>query len=126
MISISLNQTESEKRLHRILYYVKVLRLLILNFVLMCLAVVLYVAFGITGLYPAATYQINALRSHINDPERYLYILTFVIIFLLGTAFSVWLYISIIRVWRKSLKAQVIFYVICCPVFVRPCAAVSF
>jgi hypothetical protein len=95
---------------------VKVLRLLILNFVLMCLAVVLYVAFGITGLYPAATYQINVLRSHINDPERYLYILTFVIIFLLGTAFSVWLYISIIRVWRKSLKAQVIFYVICCPV----------
>ena len=54
MISISLNQTESEKRLHRILCFVKFLRALILNWVLIVLAIALYMAFGITGLYPAA------------------------------------------------------------------------
>jgi hypothetical protein len=52
MISISLNQTESEKRLNRILYYVKVLRAEILNLLLIFLAIALYIAFGITGVYP--------------------------------------------------------------------------
>jgi hypothetical protein len=116
MISISLNQTESEKRLHRILYYVKVLRLLFLNFVLTFLAIALYMAFGITGLYPMAEDQINSIRPHMDQPERYSYILGFVVICLLLGFFFVWLYISIIRVWRRSLKAQTIFYVICMPV----------
>src|SRR5436190_19617689 len=115
MMSISLNQTESEKRLHRILYYVKVLRALTLNFVLTFLAIALYMAFGITRLYPMAEDPINNLRSHMDNPERYSYILGFFMTFLLGIAFLVWLYISITRVWRKSLKAQSIFWVIVIP-----------
>jgi hypothetical protein len=123
VISISLNQTESEKRLHRILYFVKYLRAMILNFVLTVLAIALYMTFGITGLYPGAEDTVNALRAQMDHPERYGGQLNpyFVPIVSTGTvlfliAFFVWLYISITRVWRKSLKAQSIFSVIGIPV----------
>ena len=116
MISISLNQTESEKRLHRILYYVKVLRVGTLNSVLIFLAVALYLAFGITHLHPLAEDPINGLRSHADDPERYVYVLATLVTFLLGFAFLIWLNMSITRVWRKSLKAQSLFLVILSPV----------
>src|SRR5215813_2586979 len=112
MTNISLNQTESEKRLHRILYYVKVLRAATLNLVLISLAIVLYMVFGISGLYPMAEDTINFLRPHMDDSERYAYILMILITLLLGIAIVVWFYVSIVRVWRKSLKAQVIFGVI--------------
>jgi hypothetical protein len=112
MTSVSLNQTESEKRLHRILYYVKVLRAAIVYIVLTILAIAFYLAFGISGLYPMAEDTINFLRAHMDGPERYGYILGIVITLLLGIAFVVWLYISIVRVWRKSLKAQMIFGVV--------------
>jgi hypothetical protein len=114
MTSISLNQTESEKRLHRILYYVKVLRAMILHGVLIILAIAFYLAFGITGLYPMAEDAINNyLRPHMDDPDRYAYILESFIIFFVATALLVLSYISITRVWRKSLKAVSIFSVIC-------------
>ncbi len=113
MISISLNQTESEKRLNRILYYVKVLRAQILNVFLIFLAIALYIAFGITGVYPSEEDAINSLRPHMDQPDRYAYILAIFVTFSLLIGFVVWLYISIVRVWRKSLKAQVIFGVIC-------------
>ncbi len=113
MISISLNQTESEKRLHRILYYVKFLRALILHCVLIILAIAFYIAFGITGLYPMAADTINSLRLHMDDPDRYGYILVIFITFFLIIALLVWSYISITRFWRKSLKAVSIFGVIC-------------
>ncbi len=112
MIRISLDQTESEKRLHRILYFVKVLRTLILNSVLIFFAIALYMAFRITGVYPLAEDAINNLRPHMDDPERYGYILVTFMTFLLVIAVLVWLYISIVRVWRKSLKAQSIVVVI--------------
>jgi hypothetical protein len=111
MTSISLNQTESEKRLHRILYYVKVLRAEILYGGLIILATAFYVAFGIT-VYPIPEDTINQLRRHMDDPERYAYILGFFMTFLLMIALLVWSYISIVRVWRKSLKAVSIFGVI--------------
>jgi hypothetical protein len=115
MISISLNQTESEKRLHRILYYVKVLRALCLNFVLIFLAFTLYIAFGITGLHPMAEDLINSLRSEQDHTQRYANTLAMFVVFLLGIAFLVWLYMSITRVLRKSLKAQSLFWVVCIP-----------
>jgi hypothetical protein len=119
MISISLNQTESERRLHRILYFVKFLRAMILNSVLTALAIALYMAFGVTRLYPGAKDMVNALRNQVNHPEQYGgqsgpyfigIIVTFTVLFLI--AFFVWLYISITRVWRKSLKVQSIFLMI--------------
>jgi hypothetical protein len=117
MISISLNQTESEKRLNRILYYVKVLRAQILNVLLIFLAIALYIAFGITGVYPTEEDAINSLRPHMDQPDRYAYILAMFVTFPLLIGFVVWLYISIVRVWRKSLKAQVIFGVIIILIF---------
>src|SRR4029453_3904063 len=113
MISISLNQTESEKRLHRILYFVKYLRALILNWVLIVLAIALYIAFGITGLYPAADDTLNGLRGLMSQLDPYFVPIAFEGFLI---ALFIWLYISITRVWRKSLKAQVILFVICCPV----------
>ena len=124
MTSISLNQTESEKRLHRILYFVKYLRAMILNFVLISLAVALYIAFGITGLYPMAEDTVNALRAQMDHPERYGGHLGPYFFAIVGTAtvlfmiaFFVFIYISITRVWRKSLKAQSIVFVICILLF---------
>ena len=106
MISISLNQTESEKRLHRILYYVKFLRALILHCVLIVLAIALYMAFGITGLYPVAQDAINALRAQQSQSDSYILAICVTSLCLLFIAFFVWFYISIIRVKRKSLKIQ--------------------
>ena len=63
MTSISLNQTESEKRLHRILWFVEFLRASILHLILFSLAIGLYIAFGITGLYPVANTTIDYLRA---------------------------------------------------------------
>jgi len=112
MTSISLNQTESEKRLNRILYYIKFLRASILYFILAIVAVALYLAFGITGLIPSAEGAIKLVRSYADDPERYVYFLFAFITVLLLTALLVWSYISITRVWRKSLKVVSIFGVI--------------
>ena len=110
MTSISLNQTESEKRLHRILYYVKVLRAIIVHSLLIILAIAFYLAFGITGLYPMAEDAINNyLRPHMADPDRYAYILLIFVTLLLSIALLVWSYISITRVWRKSLRTVSIF-----------------
>src|SRR5260370_40056669 len=106
MTSISLDQTESEKRLHRILYYVKVLRAQILRSVLIILAIGFYMAFGITGLDPAVKDGINTFRPYVEGPERSLFIVVIVISTLLFFGFVVWLCMSIVRVWRKSLKAQ--------------------
>jgi hypothetical protein len=102
---------------------------MILNVVLSSLAVALYIAFGITGLYPMAEDTVNALRAQMDHPEKYggvgLYFYAIVgtgtVILLI--AFFVFLYISITRVWRKSLKAASIFFVIgilLFPVYVVP------
>jgi hypothetical protein len=112
MISISLNQTESEKRLHRILYFVKYLRAMILNFILTVPAIALYMTFGITGLYPGAEDTVNALRAQMDRPEQYggqlnPIVITGTVLFLI--AFFVWLYLSITRVKRKSVKVLAIF-----------------
>ena len=122
MTRISLNQTESEKRLHRILYFVKVLRATFLFCVLFILAIAFYMAFGITGLYPGAEDIINYLRPHMDHPDRYGYLLTTFIALLLMIALLVWSYISITRVWRKSLKTVSIFGVIL--ILMYPFAAV--
>jgi len=115
MTSISLNQTESEKRLHRILYYVKVLRAEVLHGGLIILATAFYMAFGIR-VYPITEDIINQLRRQLDDPERYAYILGIFMALLLMIALLVWSYISITRVWRKSLKTVSIFGVILIPI----------
>ena len=117
MTSISLNQTESEKRLHRILYFVKFLRAMILNSVLAFLAVALYMAFGITGLYPGAEDAVNALRAQHGGHLDQSVVARLIATTLFMGVFFVWLYMSITRVKRKSLKAQSIFWVICILVF---------
>ena len=115
MTRISLNQTESEKRLHRIfLTILKLFRALVLRWVLVILAIAFYMAFGITGLDPTANGTINSLRPVIPDPRQSLYFVSAVLIIVVLITFAggMWLYKSIVRVWRKSLKAQSIILVI--------------
>ena len=55
-------QCESEKRMHRILYFVRFLRALIFQSFFLFIAAKLYVLFGVTGLYPGATQLVDNLR----------------------------------------------------------------
>ena len=112
MTSISLNQTESEKRLHRILWFVKLQRASILYFILTFLAIGLYMVFGIAGLYPEMNRAIDSLRANQLDSNTIAILV--ISIFLLGSGFSVWLNLSITRVMRKSLKVQAIFSFVLC------------
>jgi len=125
MTSISLNQTESEKRLHRILYYLKFLRASMLRWFLIIPAIVFYMAFGITDLDPMAKDLINVFQPYTKGPELYLYIYWAVVIIAVlgGIAGVTWLYKSIVRVWRKSLKAISIVLVIV--ILSRPSPAVQ-
>jgi hypothetical protein len=120
MISISLNQTESERRLHRILWFVKFLRALIVHNILALFAIGLYLAFGITGLYPAANAAIYFLRAH--QADLYAMAIVAISIVLLLTAFNIWLYTSITRVKRKSLKVQAIFSFVLCILYLSSSA----
>jgi predicted transporter len=123
MTSISLNQSESEKRLHRILWCVKFIRAAILNLILISLAIGLYMAFGITGLYPLANYQVDYLRTH--QADSYSKAMFWISSYLLATALFVWLYISITRVKRTSLQVQAIWIFMVC-ILVIPVTAGPF
>jgi hypothetical protein len=115
-VRIVLRQTESELRLHRVLYVLKYMRAMILNLTLIVLAVGVYVFFGVGGLYPMAEDTVNALRAQAAaQPEMFsagfqYTMLIFVSTF--GIAFFVWMYLSITRVKRKALKFQSVFFLI--------------
>jgi hypothetical protein len=51
--------------MHRILYFLKYLRAMILNVILTIVAVVLFVSFDIGGIYPVADDTVKALRAQI-------------------------------------------------------------
>ena len=126
MTSISLNQTESEKRLNRILWLVKFLRALIVHCILILLAIGLYMAFGIAVLYPVVISVIDFLRAHQADSDTMaISVIFIVLLFLLIIAFFVWLYLSITRVKRKSVKVLAIFTFALCILWL-PVSALSF
>ena len=126
MTSISLNQTESEKRLNRILWLVKFLRALIVHCILILFAIGLYMAFGITVLYPVVISVIDSLRAHQADSDTMaISVIFIVLLFVLIIAFFVWLYLSITRVKRKSVKVLAIFTFVLCILWL-PVSAPSF
>src|SRR5262249_52377260 len=123
-------QTESELRMHRILYLLKYLRAMILNSILVIVSVVLYIFVGVSGIYPVAEDSVNALRAQMTQYQQrgspfggnfHVIIMFFTFIFL--PCLFVWIYLSITNVWRKSLKAQTIVCIasiLFAPVFMWP------
>jgi len=122
MISVSLNQTESEKRLHRILWFVKFLRASIVFSILFLLGIGLYMVFGITVWSPVK-YAIDSLRA--GHMDLYTIMIFFALLVILFIAFFGWLYISITRVKRKSLKGLAIITSVLCIAWL-PIAVPSF
>jgi len=109
------DQSESERRLHRVLYVLMYLRAMIIQLILLIFIGVLFLLTGIDGIgsYSIGSY-IGSFEAEMKTFEAetkmsgfgwylYLFISTFIIAFLL------WTYQSIVRVWRWPLKFQAAF-----------------
>jgi hypothetical protein len=59
---VTIDQTASERLLHRVIYVIKLMRATVLNVVLMVIGAVLYFAAGIDA-YPVVTAYIQAERA---------------------------------------------------------------
>src|ERR1700751_469622 len=114
-MSIAIDQTASELRLHRVLYCVKYLRAMLLNLILVLVASALFVFAHIEGVYPLADDSIHNLKAQMENnpygPWFTVWVGSFTFVFLL--AFFFWVYLSITRVWRVALKLQAAFLVVC-------------
>lgn len=109
MSPMVVDQSESERRLHRVLYVLKFIRAYILTVVLVLLAVALHLLFGISGLYPPADQLITGLKAQIaiNDGQGMgatasVSLVVFSTVFVV--AFYTLVYLSITGVWRRTLK----------------------
>jgi hypothetical protein len=119
---VVLRQTESELRLHRILYFLTYLRAMILNIVLVALAVGVYLFTGFGALYPLAKDTVNALRAQAaTQPEALAtgspYWVFPIIILAVLIALFTWMYLSITRVKRKALKFHSGFFLFSAAIF---------
>jgi hypothetical protein len=107
------DQTGSEERLHRILYFIKYLRAMLLNSALVIVAIALFAGAGIEGVYFLADDAIAALKAQMATLEAAGNPLGRAFVPAIG-AFTVvsiallflWIYVAITRVWRRSLKVQ--------------------
>lgn len=112
MESILVNHTTSEVRLHRILYLVKYLRAMVLNLLLVVVSIGIAVLAGIDNVYFMATGPFNEWRAEVaSDPSSILSIFIQAITII---AFLLWMYLSIVNVWRVALKLQAIFLLVGC------------
>src|SRR5882724_3432888 len=109
----TIDQTESEVHLHRVLYVIKFLRALVLHLLLAVVAALLFFSVGIDGVYPIANDMIHALRAQSIEnrlQDGPIGSLGFVIVLsvLLVALFAMlmWIYRSITNVRRSALKFQ--------------------
>ncbi len=92
------------------LYYLRFLRAMIFNIVFSIIAAVLYMLFGVTGLYPGAAQLIDTLKAQSNQAVPFNIVIFTSIISVILISFFIISYLSVTMVWRKTLKAQSIFY----------------
>lgn len=109
----TLDQTASERLLHRVLYAIKFLRAMVLHVTLVALAGLLFATTGIIGLYPVADNTIRALRASALQQEMQGGALgaagfwtATAIVLAAALAALVWIYRSITAVRPKSLRFQ--------------------
>jgi hypothetical protein len=109
----TLDQTASERLLHRVLYVIKFLRAMVLHVVVAALAGLLFATTGVIGLYPVGDNTIRALRAAAIQQEQQggalgggaFWIATALVI-AAALAALVWIYRSITDVRPKSLRFQ--------------------
>jgi len=110
-----LDQTASERLLHRVLYAVKFLRALVLHISLAALAAIVFATTGVIGLYPVADNTIRALRAGAVEQELQngrwagvgFWIATALVI-VAAIAALVWIYRSVTEVRPSSLRVQAV------------------
>jgi hypothetical protein len=112
-MAVAIDQTESERRLHRALYFVKYLRAMVLNIALGIVAIALFAVAGVRGLYPLTDDTIDAMAAQMEQLSRQGDPLGGAFVPLVGSitsvllvAFFLWVYLSITKVWRISLRLQ--------------------
>jgi hypothetical protein len=110
-----LDQTASERLLHRVLYAIKFLRAMVLHVSLAALAAIVFATTGVTGLYPVADNTIRVLRAGAIEQElehgsfggAAFWIATALVV-AAAIAALVWIYRSITDVRPKSLRVQAV------------------
>ena len=119
MDRLTIDQTASERLLHRVLYVIKFLRAMVLHVTLAALAGLLFATTGIIGLYPVADNTIRALRAGAIQQKLQwgplgdaAFWTVAAIVFAAALAALVWIYRSITTVRPKSLRFQAIAIVV--------------
>lgn len=116
MTSTVLDHTQSEARLNRVLYFIKYMRAMLLNMVLVLAALALFLVAGIEGLYPMADDTIRAIKAHMatvaaqqpgTGPATVVFTAVFSAVFV--AAFFAWMYLAITNRWRIALWCQAAF-----------------
>lgn len=117
MANEMINQSDSEVRLHRVLYFIKFLRAMILYNILNLLAVALFLTPDLRNIIHTDT-MINSMITQIQQSRtqgysRYFVVFIISIFSLFFIAFLMCVYIYITKVWRLSLRIQGTFLVVC-------------
>jgi hypothetical protein len=117
MTSQVVDQSPSEPRLHRALYVVKYLRAMVLNLILVVIATVLFVVVGVDNVYFLADDSIKALKALIVQQAGGQFGSSFPLIVASVTGvmllvFFIWMYLSIVNVWRISLRIQAVYMLV--------------
>jgi hypothetical protein len=84
----------------------------ILNVILLTTAFAVYLAFGVSGIYPGATQLINNFKSQQESSGAAASAIIGQLVFVIGFILLFFLlsYLSLTRIWRKTLKAQSLFF----------------
>jgi hypothetical protein len=112
MKTLVIDQSASEPRLHRALYFVKYLRAMVLNVFLAFVATMLFVGAGIEGVYFLADSTFDVFKAQMDQTGAYFVLLNASFTVLVLLAFFVWIYLSITKVRRVALKLQAAFLVL--------------
>ena len=113
-----INQTASELRLHRALYILKLIRATVLQLMLILTAGLLFVFGDIHGFYPVADITIIPIKAsmdrlrEVGAPLLWVVPVTALGVFLLIVGVWFWMYFAIIKVKRKSLRVQTVFWIL--------------
>ena len=111
----TLDQTASERLLHRVLYAIKFLRAMVLHVSLAALAALVFATTGVIGLYPVADNMIRAMRAVAiqeklqgNPLAGAAFWIIAALVIAAAIAALAWVYRSITDVRPKSLRVQAV------------------
>lgn len=113
MESQIVDQTESEVKLHRILYLIQFLRAGVLVLFIHLTAVTLALTVDVSGIFAFSDAWLQPLMKLISAFDRWPFTPGFVVV--IGTStlvVLVWMYLAITRVWRTALELQAALHVL--------------